>query len=112
MKKPLINTPEELLGALKEIFPEYVFQRDKNDMIDLSYHSLLRNFIYFYGKNNDKFTERQLRKFAEVISLAINAGGTQENAFGACFLEHLRQIESLKPLQSFLSSAAKARLRA
>ncbi len=112
MKKPYINTPEELLQSLKDIFPKYVFERNEYDTINLSYHSLLNDFIYFYGKNSTTFTERQLRNFAEVINSAVDAGGTLENAFSTCFLEHLEQIKCRKPLLSFLSAASRTRLHA
>ena len=110
MKRLSINTPNELLAVLKNIFP--AFEADKYDTSDLTYHEVLRNFAYFYGKNNSRFTERQIKDFAGVVNSAVETGGDLENAFATSLLEHLGQIKSRKPLMSFLSRAARDRLDA
>ena len=92
--------------------PVGIYDRNEDDMPEVNYHNLLQDFISYYGKNNSTFTEHQIKKFAEVVNIAIKAGSDLENAFVTCFLEHLGQIHARKPLYSYLSNAAKERLHA
>jgi hypothetical protein len=80
--------------------------------VPLSFHAVLTDFIYFFGKNISAFNEGRLRNFGSLINDAVEAGGQLENAFGTCLLEHLSQIRGTKPLISYLSNEAKKRLHA
>lgn len=51
-------------------------------------------------------SERQLRSFGQLVSDAIEAGGSLENAFATCLLEHAEQIGVWKALRPFLSKIA------
>jgi len=109
MKNILMDSPEELLKSLKGIFPGYVGEQPSPD---LTYHGLLTDFTCYYGANNSTFSKQQVKDYATLINEAVETGGSIENAFATCFLEHLGQIRATKPLISFLSKTARERLHA
>ena len=111
--RPLPATPEALIEELFAIFPEYRAAYDGSIHDDTpTYHSVLLAFTPFFGGQSASFSERQLRAFGEVVNKAVAAGGSLENAFGTCLLEHLHQIRASKILRPHLSKMARERTHA
>jgi hypothetical protein len=106
-------TPEELLEELFTIFPEYRVAYDGPIHDDTpTFHSVLMAFTPFFGGRLASFSERQLRAFGELVSAAVTAGGSLENAFSTCLLEHLHQIRASQVLRPYLSELARERTHA
>jgi hypothetical protein len=106
-------TPEALLEELFIIFPEYRAAYDDPIHDDTpTYHSVLMAFTPFFGGRSATFSERQLRAFADLVNAAVAAGGSLENAFGTCLLEHLHQIQASRILRPYLSELARERTHA
>jgi hypothetical protein len=107
------QSPEQLLEELFAIFPHYR-ARYAGPIHDHTptYHSVLMAFTPFFGERSASFSERQLRTFGELVNTAVAAGGSLENAFGTCLLEHLHQIRASKILRPYLSELARERTHA
>ena len=110
--RALPPTSEALLEELFTIFPEY--RADHRPIHDdtPTYHSVLMAFTLFFGGQTASFSERQLRSFGELVSAAVAAGGSLENAFATCLLEHLHQIRASQVLRPYLSELARERTHA
>src|SRR5213083_2662262 len=109
----LPESPEQLLEELFTIFPAYrVRHRTQAEANAATYHSVLREFTCFFGAELASFTEAQLRALGDLVSTAVAAGGSLENAFGTCLLEHLQQIRASRVLRPYLSELARERAHA
>jgi hypothetical protein len=111
--RTLPQSPEQLLEELFEIFPQYRAHypgpiHDESP----TFHSVLMAFTPFFGGERESFSESQLRSFGTLINAAVAAGGSLENAFGTCLLEHLHQIRASKTLRPYLSELARERTHA
>ena len=109
----LPQTPEQLLEELFSIFPKY---RDEytgpiHDGAP-TYHSVIMAFVPFFGAELAAFSEAELRSFGMLVSSAVEAGGSLENAFGTCLLEHLHQIQALRVFRPYLSEMAREKTKA
>ena len=106
--RTLPQSPKQLLEELFAIFPKYrASYDDYGPLSDASptFHSVLTEFTCFFGAELASFSEAQLRKFGELVSMAVVQDGPLENAFGTCLLEHLRQIRA-DALRPYLSDVA------
>jgi hypothetical protein len=111
--RALPPTPEALLEELFTIFPEYRAACDGPIHDETpTYHSVLMGFTPFFGGRSASFSEQQLRTFGELVSAAVAAGGSLENAFETCLLEHLHQIRASRVLRPHLSELARERTHA
>lgn len=109
----IIQSPEELVAALRVIFPGSCAQPlYDSDIAPPSFHSTLIEFTTFFGKEKASFSEGQLRSLGRLIDEAVTQGGPLGNAFATCFLEHLRQIKSEKMLRPYLSDVTRRLTRA
>ena len=107
------QTPEALLVELFTIFQEYRAAYDGPIHDDIpTYHSVLIAFTPFFGSRSASFSERQLRAFGDLVNAAVAAGGSLENAFGTCLLEHLHQMRASQVLRPYLSELARERTHA
>jgi hypothetical protein len=109
----LPQSPEQLLEELFTIFPKY--RADYTGPIHddaPTFHSVLIAFTPFFGAELASFSEVQLRSFGTLVSAAIEAGGSLENAFGRCLLEHLHQIRALRAFRPYLSEMAREKTKA
>lgn len=105
-----LQSPSELRDALAAIFPslprdfgasgESVF-RDAGPTC----RSLMRDFLYFFDRDIDRFTDRQLRRLAELVVRLTAAEGAPADAIGACFLEHARRVNIDRRFGPFLAAA-------
>jgi hypothetical protein len=111
--RDLPQSPEELLEELFAIFPQYRVNYDGpfHDSTP-TYHSVLQAFILFFGGQLALCSEAQLHRFGELVSLAVAQGGSLENAFSTCLLEHLHQIKAERTLRPFLSKIARQKTHA
>lgn len=104
---------EEVKIILTEIFPSYAEQLAEDEKYDEEWgytlHSLFRDFIYYFSKNIDGFSEKQLNKFAAFVNEAVEKDDDLENAISTCFLEHLYQVNIVKPLKPLLSKQVNKR---
>ena len=109
----LPQSPEQLLEALFTIFPRYRAGYDGPVHDDTpTFHSVLMSFTPFFGREAATMPELQLRSLGTLISVAVAAGGSLENAFSTCLLEHLHQLRASKILRPHLSPLARERIRA
>jgi hypothetical protein len=111
--RTLPATPEELLEELFTTFPQYraAYDGPIHDETP-TFHSVLIAFTPFFGGQIASLSEQQLRAFGELVSAAVADGGSLENAFGACLLEHLHQIRALRSFRPYLSASARERTHA
>ena len=101
---------EEVEKTLVKVFPSYASQLEKDKQDDewgYSLHSLFRDFLHFFSKNEGSFTEKQLKNFAEFVNESVVEKDDLENAISTCFLEHLSQVNAAKAVKPLLSSQAK-----
>jgi hypothetical protein len=129
--RTLPQNPAQLLEKLFGIFPEYraaytgPIHGDAPTFHSVllgftgpihgdapTFHSVLLGFTPFLGSASTRFSDAQLRTFADLINAAVENGGSLENAFGTCLLEHLHQIRALKPLHPYLSEIAREAAKA
>lgn len=103
------STPEALLEEMFTIFPDYRTEHRPIHDDTPTYHSVLMAFTPFFGGRSASFSERQLRSFGGLVSAAVAAGGSLENAFSTCLLEHLHQIRASRVLRPYLSELARER---
>ena len=112
-KVTLPTSPEELEEALFDIFPEYRANYDGPFHEDTpTFHSVIMNFVPFFGANSTAFSTAQLKKFGVVINLATLEDGILGNAISTCLLEHLHQINAGKILRPYLSDASRYKMQA
>ena len=96
-----------------EVFPQYRAAYDGPIHDDTpTFHSVVMAFTQFFGAEKVSFSEDELRPFGALINAAVAAGGSLENAFGTCLLEHLHQIRASKILRPYLSERARERTHA
>ena len=101
------------MEELFRIFPQYsAFYDGPIHNSTPTFHSVLMAFAPFFGAEASSFSETQLHSFGELISAAVAAGGSLENAFGTCLLEHLHQIGAERILRPHLSELAREITRA
>jgi hypothetical protein len=103
-------TPQALLEDLFTIFPQYraAYNGPIHDDAP-SFHSVLMAFTPFFGGQIASFSEGQLRGFGDLVSDAVAVGGSLENAFSTCLLEHLHQIRALQAFRPYLRTHANGR---
>lgn len=65
----------------------------------------MREFTYYFGKEIDAISEKQLAKLAELLVLGTKVTGPLENAIDTCFLEHTRQTKVNRQLAPWLAKA-------
>lgn len=112
-KGPILpQSPDALLEELFTIFPEYREVRRPIHEERPSFHSVLIEFSTFAEGLVHSSSEEQLCRFSRLVNAAMDSGGTLENAFATCFLEHSEQIGIWKSLRPFLSRSAIERARA
>jgi Flp pilus assembly protein TadB len=109
MKSPP-RSPAELSAALGAIFPSLPrdFGSSGESVLadaDPTYHSVVREFAYFSGRNLNQFSDRQLRRLADLIARCVAAGGPLANAFESCFLEQIGPLGLESRLRPFLAAA-------
>src|SRR6476620_10698729 len=96
--KAVPHSPTELSDALAAIFPSLPrdFGSSGESVLadsDPTFHSVLREFAYFFSKDLMQFSDRQLRRFADLVARSVASGGALGNAFDTAFLEHARQMD-------------------
>ncbi len=110
--RTLPQSPEQLPEEFFAIFPEYRAEHRPIHDDAPTYHSVHMAFTPFFGGRSASFSERQLRSFGELVSTAVAAGGSLENAISTCLLEHLHQIRALRVLRPYLTERARERTHA
>ena len=111
--RTLPQSPEQLLEELFTIFPKY--RAGYTGLIHddtPTFHSVLMAFTPFFGADLTSFSETQLQLFGALVSATVEAGGSLENAFATCFLEHLHQIRASRGLLPYLSEMAREKAKA
>lgn len=111
-------TPDELLQTIVEIFPtfldDYLIEalNERKQEGTALLHFVMLNFMPYFSRNRESFSEKQLKAFGVFINGAVAVEDNLENAVSTCFLEHLRQTQSYKTLAPFLSNNAKKKTHA
>jgi hypothetical protein len=110
------RSPPELTQALVAIFPSLprdfgVSGESVFDHAGPTYQSVIRDFAYFFGKNIEIFSDRQLRRFAELVTQSVSQGGDLGNAMDTCFLQQMDQLRVRDRIAPFLATAEKQRAK-
>jgi hypothetical protein len=110
--KNLPQSPSELRDALAAMFstlPRGFGEQGESVFEDAgpTYDSVLRDFAYFFAKDIDQFTDRQLNRFAAFVVRATESPGPLESAMETCFLEQIRQLKVEDRFEPFLAAARK-----
>ncbi|HEU4460711.1 MAG TPA: hypothetical protein VFR90_16445 [Methylibium sp.] len=109
--KSLPKSSKELNDALVGIFPAFSggFEELASSVTyekeEISFHALMREFTYFFGKGIDSFSEKQLEELGDLLVRATRSKGPLENAIDTCFLEHAKKIKVNRKLARWLSKA-------
>jgi len=115
--------PQETLDQLVERFPDFdAWWKDENAppedglvngvYYQWSHHSILQQFLQFFGSSSETFTKDQLQWFGRWVNAAVSVDDELENAVATCFLEHAHQLNVEHLLAPYLSARAKERLHA
>ena len=115
--------PQDTLQQLCAIFPSFKndWEQDnappEDGLIDGVYyewthHAVLRQFLQFFARHRDSFTDAQLRELGNWINHAVSQEDEIENAVATCFLEHMQQVRVNRVLAPYLSRKAKDKARA
>jgi hypothetical protein len=105
--KTLPRSPAELTRALLAIFPS--LPRDfgasgESVFVDAgpTYQSVLREFGYFFAKDLQEFSDRQLRRFGELVARSAADDGELGEAIRTCLLPQMGQPHVQRRLGPFL----------
>jgi tryptophan synthase beta subunit len=109
--KGLPQTPSQLTDALARIFPALPreFGEDGESVFHAAgptYPSVLRDFAYFFQRNADAFSPRQMGRFADLLVACMAAPGALADAVQA-FLDHTRQLKLHDRIEPHLAAAKK-----
>jgi hypothetical protein len=103
-------SPSELADELASVFPGFHVPAEEGDG-EASYHSVMREFASYFGRNASESSQKQLRACAELLVRCSAAPGDLENAMDTCFLEHTRQLRVDRELNPHLKEARKGRTK-
>jgi hypothetical protein len=108
--KPAPRSPDDLRVALAAVMPSLPrgFGVEGESVFTVAgptHPSVLREFAFFFGKNRDQFTDRQLRRLADLLARCLAAGGPLAEAMEACLLEPTRQLKGDQRLEVFVVAA-------
>ena len=110
--------PQDTLRHLCEIFPSFEEWWKEEDAppedgliegvyYQWTHHRVMSEFLVYFGKNHQSFTEKQLERFGEWVNAAVSSNNDLENPVSTCFLEHARQVRINRVLAPYLSRQAK-----
>jgi hypothetical protein len=110
--------PQETLRDLCEMFPSFEeWWKDEqappeDGLVDGVYykwthHRVMFEFLEYFAKNHESFTEKQLKRFGDWLNAAVSSYSDLENAISTCFLEHMHQVKINRVLAPYLLRAAK-----
>jgi len=110
--KALPQSPPELRDALAAIFPSLPrgFGEQGESVFEdagPTYQSVLRDFAYFFAKDIDQFSDRQLARLAALVVRALETPSAVGSAMEECFLAEARQLRVYGRLEPFLAAARK-----
>ena len=109
----LPQSPKDLLEELFTIFPQCRNHYEGSIHEEVStFHSVLLAVTPFFGAQLTSFSESQLRRFGEMISVAVARDGVLENAFSTCLLEHLHQLKAERVMRPYLTKIARDKTHA
>ena len=108
----LPRSPSELRDALAAIFPSLPrgFGEQGESVFEdagPTDQSVLRDFAYFFAKDIDQFSDRQLARLASLVVRAMAAPGPLAEAMDECFLAQARELKVDGRLAPFLAAARK-----
>lgn len=108
-----MQSASELRAALAALFPalprdvgacgESVFE-DAGP----TFHSVLREFAHFFARDIEQFSDRQLRRFAELVVRSERAGGDLADAMKNCLLAQAGPLKFDRRFDPFLAAAMQA----
>ena len=104
--------PDGLLTALRDVFPDFGDEELAQDVRvgDANLHTIMTEFSSTFRPTSAE--PSQLAALASLIGASVTVSDELENAFGTCFLEHLRQIDKGGALWTHFSPDVKAYVRA
>jgi hypothetical protein len=105
------RTPAELSDLLARIFPALPreFGEEGESVFHAAgptYPSVLRDFAYFFQRNADQFTARQMGRFADLVVAGLATPGPLAAAMQA-FIEQTRQLRLYDRIAPHLEAAEK-----
>ena len=104
------QSPQQLQEALVAIFPSFAAvlnepPASESEARAATFHSLMHDFAWFFGKEIGSFSDKQFEKLGELLTSSVEHEGLLENAVSTCFLEHTRQIKVNRKLAPRLAKA-------
>ena len=105
--KSLPRSATELTQALQAIFPSLPRNfgaSGESVFVDAgpTFHSVLREFGYFLARDLQEFSDRQLRRFGELVSRAAADDGDLGDAIRTCLLPQIEAPEVQRRVGPFL----------
>lgn len=103
----------DLAQKLIAIFPEFEAEWAswrEDESVSSSPHVVYMALMPLLGRLDP--SEKQIKKFADLINGAVATGGIAENAVRTCLLEHFRGVSLCKKVKPYLSKDSKQRLSA
>lgn len=100
---------EDLIGIFPDFAPYWQADIDGNVDPPTSLHSVYMSFLPFLGHAQP--TPKQWQRVADLISEAVAAGGSRENAAHTCFLEAIGKTSIGRQLRPLLSRESRSYVR-
>ena len=105
------ESPESLRKYLQVLIPRFFtdhFDPEplEDDFPD-TFHTVMREFTYTYGVTAHELDNKTLKTLGELFSNICETEDSLSNAVATCFLEHLHQVNGLKPLWPYLTDKAR-----
>jgi hypothetical protein len=109
--KPPLQSPSELSDALARIFPGLPreFGEEGESVFHAAgptYPSVLRDFAYYFQRNVDQFSSRQMGRFADLVVRCLASPPPLSTAMQT-FLEQTRQLKLYDRIEPQLAAAEK-----
>jgi hypothetical protein len=104
-----IDSPAGLARVLTKMFPAFEHELDGEEIT--SYHQVIQSLTPRITGYLRAAPEPTLHSFCNLVNEMVTAGGSQENAFSTCLLEHASQVKVRDLIRPHLSMAARQKLR-
>jgi len=110
-----IQTPQDLVAILDELFPGFRDEWDEDEAygysVDYTFHAVFTELAPVCARFLAEASPHTLKSFCILIDEFVSSGGKKENAVSTCLLEHASHVGIAKTLKPYLSQAAKSELR-
>jgi hypothetical protein len=108
------DSPSSLRFQLGLLLPSFIADfEDPNPLPEEedepeTFHRVMQEFTYSFSKMANSLSATELQQIGNLVNESVAQNDILENAVATCFLEHLHQVNALKPLRPYLSAKARA----